>query len=62
MTHATRRGNATFGVLLVLIGVAIAILNAWHSTPVPAPNGPSERSMSTPSRMALKFDGPSTKR
>ena len=28
MTHATRRGNATFGVLLVLIGVAIAILNA----------------------------------
>ena len=28
MTHSTRRGNATFGVLLVLIGVAIAILNA----------------------------------
>ena len=28
MIHATRRGNATFGVLLVLIGVAIAILNA----------------------------------
>ena len=28
MTHATRRGNANFGVLLVLIGVAIAILNA----------------------------------
>ncbi|MEC7129275.1 MAG: hypothetical protein VXW42_03750, partial [Planctomycetota bacterium] len=28
MNHATRRGNATFGVLLVLIGVTIAILNA----------------------------------